>query len=299
MNNKIKVNIIVPTYNSENHIINFLENLYIYLNKLEYDWCVTIVDDSSKDGTYYKIIDFLEGKEKKKWNFLKTDHNIGQQKSIWVALKNLKNKNVVVVVDDDMLITDVHIQRLIESIHLGRNEVSIVHQKAKGLRNITSGIYWLTYQLVVFGKFEGRELMLRAMSPEFIDRILRISDGSASISQISNELTRKIERISDINVEFLGVKSRYSFTGRVLLFLELIITKRQELGVIIGYIGSVLYFLSIGTMIILSLFDKINIFSTTSILTIILITIGYTNLIVLGIIQFSLASLRKKIGDIH
>ena len=53
-----KINIILPVYNESESIISFLELLEENIQKLNYEFLVTIVDDGSVDTTWDDIYNF-------------------------------------------------------------------------------------------------------------------------------------------------------------------------------------------------------------------------------------------------
>ena len=48
---KMKISVIIPTYNEERHILSTHQQVTAYLARQDYSWSVLVADDGSNDGT--------------------------------------------------------------------------------------------------------------------------------------------------------------------------------------------------------------------------------------------------------
>lgn len=54
------ISLIIPTFNSETHILNTINETKYYLEKMQKNFEIIIVDDSSKDNTWKIISDLIQ-----------------------------------------------------------------------------------------------------------------------------------------------------------------------------------------------------------------------------------------------
>ncbi len=285
-----KVHVIIPVFNAEHHITRTLENLDRVLNEINFSYRVSIVDDQSEDLTVRKIEKFMEVK-KKNWRILKPTSKLGQQRAILLGMRKSEKEEIVVVMDDDMLISKEIFKSIIQPLLNQNNDLVVINQPANGLRNLTSSVYWYCFQLIAGEKFTGRELMLRAVSPELVSRILIESNALLSISQSCTDFTRGKVILSDVKLKYTQSKSRYTKIDRIKLFTELIIISRKELGITLILVSITMYLIYILIFLFLGIIGSIEIVSRSSIISYFVVTLGTFNLIAIGVAQVSLSLL--------
>ena len=286
----IKVHVIIPVFNAEHHIIRSLENLVQVLEQVNYSYRVSIVDDQSEDFTIRKIEEFMEVK-KKNWSIFKPTSKLGQQKAILMGMRKSEKEEIVVIMDDDMLITKEIFSSIIQPLLNQNNDLVVINQPANGLRNLTSSIYWYCYQLIVGEKFTGRELMLRALSPELVNRMLLESNATLSISQSCTEFARGKIILTDAKLEYTQSKSRYTKIDRIKLFTELIIISQKEIGITLILVSIAMYIIYALVFLFLGIIGSIEFVSRSSIISFFVVTLGTFNLIAIGVAQVSLSLL--------
>ncbi len=97
-NNKIKLSIIIPVYNSEDTIGILTDKLVEYLGK-EYDLEIILVNDCSKDNSEQICIGLYE-KHTPMVKFYTLSKNVGEHNAVMAGLNQVKG-DFVVIMDDD------------------------------------------------------------------------------------------------------------------------------------------------------------------------------------------------------
>ena len=93
------ISVIIPAFNSENSLEELVDKIIECITKLKLSFEIIIVDDSSKDTTWFKI-NYLSKKNKfiKGYKFKK---NYGQHYAILYGLKKSKGQ-ILITMDDDL-----------------------------------------------------------------------------------------------------------------------------------------------------------------------------------------------------
>jgi glycosyltransferase involved in cell wall biosynthesis len=97
--NNIKIDIILPVYNSKEFI---LEALMSVTRQTYKNWKLIIIDDASNDGSVELINNFIKKEDKNKFFFIKNKINKGQAFSRNLALKYCKSSYIAFIDSDDV-----------------------------------------------------------------------------------------------------------------------------------------------------------------------------------------------------
>lgn len=97
-NNKIKLSIVIPVYNSEDTIGILTDKLVEYLGK-EYDLEIILVNDCSKDNSEQICFGLYE-KHKAVVKFYSLSKNVGEHNAVMAGLNQVSG-DFVVIMDDD------------------------------------------------------------------------------------------------------------------------------------------------------------------------------------------------------
>lgn len=291
------VQVVVPVYNSEQHILTFLQSLTKELMQIDVRFRVTLVNDCSSDETLPILEAFVESSKEVHVQVINLEQRVGQQMAIWFGIKASKENEMLLIVDDDMAISAALLRELINPVLSGANDLVVAQQSARGIRRFTSGAYWYAHQKFSGSQFEGRDLMLRSVSSAIVEKIASSTSGLQSVSETTEKISINPARIKSSGVEFFRAKSRYSSFDRFKLFVDLILVRRKAIGYIIMLLGLAMITMSSIMTLLASVLGLISINSPGTLLALIVFFIGSINLVVIGLVQVSLASLLESKGE--
>lgn len=300
MNNNyrsVTIHVVVPVFNAEGHLYEFLQKLESSLSLAQFDWRVTLVIDKGSDGSSSVAQEFSSSKSKLKWNVIHATERLGQQSAISVGLAQLSPGEISLVVDDDTILEPEVINELVVPITDEDMEMVIAQQKQFGFRRFSSGIFWSVHQIFSSGKVLGRDLMLRAMAYDLSRRVSAAVLTTLSVSQAADNLSSRVRRLGNVKIAFYQTKSRYSFFDRLSLFIELILVSRKQVGYLIISIATLGYLLFLLLLLALSISGMVQMNSSSSILALVVATFGAVNLIAIGAIQISVSLILESISS--
>ena len=86
VNTEKKISVIVPCFNEENNLDEFLKRLNDILNEIKHDYKIIFIDDGSSDNTWEKIKSFANNNDK--ITSIKLSRNFGQEYALKVGIDN-------------------------------------------------------------------------------------------------------------------------------------------------------------------------------------------------------------------
>ncbi|HOV98228.1 MAG TPA: glycosyltransferase family 2 protein [Bacteroidota bacterium] len=114
------VSIIIPVYNEVNFIEETLQEVsLVRLDSLNLEKEIIVVDDSSTDGTYEKL---LQLKDKYPIVILRHEHNLGKGAALHTGFKHSKGE-IIIIQDADLEYSPEEYPNLLEPIIHGRADV--------------------------------------------------------------------------------------------------------------------------------------------------------------------------------
>jgi len=99
MCDKMVLSIVIPTFNSSDHIKTTLDDIAAYSDHVPIE--IIIVDDASDDGTAGSVISHLRTRTHLSWTVIELSKNFGQSAATAVGLTHATG-DLVVTVDDDL-----------------------------------------------------------------------------------------------------------------------------------------------------------------------------------------------------
>lgn len=287
-NSLSRIVIVVPVFNAEGHLIEFLDNLAHLLERTPFECRVLIIDDFSSDDTARICRDFIAARDGAIWTLKLNSSRQGQQLTLAAAMREIDLDEVALLVDDDIAI-DVELLKLMcTPIIEGQTEVVVAQHRAKGLRRLTSAVFWRLHRGLSANRSTGRDLMLRALAPNPARIISNLVSPVFSVAQATDLVAMSIFRVSP-EPTFLRVKSRYSALDRFWLFVDLIVIGRKQIGYFLITMAALLSSGFLTGLIVFSLLGYVEFFSESSLLALGIVGLGALNLLGLGILQVGIA----------
>lgn len=239
--------LVVPVYNSENTLDELYERIKTVFKDITEDYEVILVDDCSVDGGWEKMKNLRE--KDKRVKIIQLLRNFGQANATMCGF-NYCNGDYVITLDDDLQHSPEEIPKLIGKINEGYNAV------------------YGEYKIKKHSKFEN---FLSKTFQIFIHRILKIpksiyisSFAIFKSAVIKNAIAIKssypflpalitrstpVNKITNVEVtheERKAGKSGYSLFKMFKLSLNLLINYSSLPLLLVGILGFILSFLSIG-----------------------------------------------------
>lgn len=209
--NKIKISIIIPSYQAEKSIASVVEQTVMELDKLDkYVYEFIIVNDGSSDRTYSEIqrlslkFPFVTGIDLSK--------NFGQHNAILAGMKYASG-DYILGMDDDFQTQSSQIYKLINKLEEGYDIVyGRFSQRHHGLlRNIESGLsHWSACYLL------NKPKDLKACPMYLIRRFVRdeLIKSESSFTNLQGLFFRTSSRIANVDIEHFD--RRYGKSGYTL-----------------------------------------------------------------------------------
>lgn len=168
------LSVVIPTYNSEGSIESLIIELNTQLNNLNIEvFEIIVVNDYSTDRT----LDILNSANKTDLNLkiINNHKNLGQAQSTLIGIEN-SNFEVIITIDDDFQHPPEEIGSLINTLLEGDYDFVIGYWTGDEtlLRNITSYIARLAFNLFSFRSIKHRDTAFRAIKKRIKDDAIKV-----------------------------------------------------------------------------------------------------------------------------
>lgn len=287
---KNDISIVVPTYNSANHIEQFIGSLLEALKKTNYTYEIILIDDGSNDSTWNKIIS-LKSVYKDILRGVRLSNNFGQHNATLCGLV-VSNGTYIVTLDDDLEHNPNDIEKLIN--FLNKNELEIVYgislKDSKNiLRRIITKFYkWMSKKDNPNGYGSG----FRVITEDLKNKIITHSNGIFYLDEIVRWYSNKKGSITVIFNKSLRGKSNYTYPLLYSLSVKILSISSTRPLRIIKRLGVTIFLFSI----LLAIYFIVRKFMHN-------VPIGYTSLMVsilfsTGIIMACLGVIGEFLGNL-
>lgn len=181
----IKVTILLPVYNNKDDIINSIKSIINQtLNNSE--WELIIIDDSSDDGTFQIVENFLKLKDNKKYNIkhIRNEINKGTYISLNEGINIAKGRYLTFLGSDDKL----NCKMIEKQVNILDNNDKYVATISGGLRENKRlcGESTLFYRKNIINEMGYYDSVRFAADTEFKERIFKVYGKNKVF--ISNEI---------------------------------------------------------------------------------------------------------------
>jgi glycosyltransferase involved in cell wall biosynthesis len=197
----MKLSVIVPIYNEEENVENFLKELNSVLSNVNFNYEILLINDCSTDNTLEKI-----NKSKVKAKIISHPYNKGNGAAVKTGIRNAKGE-FVVMLDGDGQHNPKDILRIFEQLEQGYDLVVGARDKssqASFFRYIANSIYNLIASYVSGFKVEDLTSGLRGAKRQIIKKFLYLFPNGFSYPTTSLLAFLK----AGYSVKFIPIKTR-------------------------------------------------------------------------------------------
>jgi undecaprenyl-phosphate 4-deoxy-4-formamido-L-arabinose transferase len=207
----VKVSVVVPVYNEEANLDEFLRRTLAVLDGLGRPFEMILVDDGSRD----RSLEILKNRARERPDVLRVlelSRNFGQHPAILAGFRDVTG-DPVVTLDADLQNPPEEIPRLLSKFEEGYDVVGGVrrHRQDSWARRIASAIVNRMTVAITRMKLTDFGCMLRAYSRDVVEEINRCDEASTFIPALAQSFARRPTEIEVAHAPRGGGKSAYSF----------------------------------------------------------------------------------------
>ena len=200
-----KINIILPVYNESESIISFLELLEENIQKLNYEFLVTIVDDGSVDTTWDDIYNFEFKSENLSLLKIKLLKNFGHQAALTCGLENFKG-DACILMDADFQDDPKYIKDLIGNWENG-SEVVLARRLKRDDGFLKNVLFYLFYKV------------------QYYLSDIKIPKNVGHYSLMNKKVVERINNLPEVNRYINGLRALSSYRHT---FISVVKNKRRS-----------------------------------------------------------------------
>ena len=217
-----KISVVIPVYNGEKSIEDLCKELLKTLQAMTEKFEIIMVDDSSLDNSYKKIVSL--NKKDPRIKGIKLANNYGQQNAIICGF-NFASGDYIVTMDDDLQHRPSDIGKLYNKIKEGYDIVYAVPQNRyySFYRKIGSRLTDLLFKIISSKPGDIKVSSFRILTRKLLKKVTAANSKFVYISAI---ILKEDVNIANIEVSHHNRKhgeSNYDFLKLISLFLKLFI----------------------------------------------------------------------------
>lgn len=206
------LSLVVPSYNEEDNILSFYEQVSNEVSKVEYNYEIIFIDDGSKDGTYNTLKKLSNEKENVK--FISFTRNFGKEAAILAGLTH-SSGDAVILMDADLQHPPSLLDKLIKGYEEGYDQV-IAKRNRKGdplLKTILAGGYYKLMNKFIDVSLESGIGDFRLLSRKAVNSILTLTEYNRFSKGIFSWIGYNQKIIEYENVARLEGESKWSISN--------------------------------------------------------------------------------------
>lgn len=213
--NKQRIAIVLPCYNENETIINFLIELNdVLIKEPQFNFIVIVVDDDSTDDSLEMLNGFEGFEQQIDFNLLKLPYNMGHQTAILQGLMHANNKGVdyAIVIDSDGQDNPNEITNLLKFTTTDYQVVNVIRGRREEsyLFKILYWIYKLIFKIIIgkkmnFGNYcmISNKILKTTVRTSFIHFAAHISKQKVKSTSILSNRRKRIKGKSKMNLNSL------------------------------------------------------------------------------------------------
>ncbi|MFW5794597.1 MAG: glycosyltransferase family 2 protein [Bacillota bacterium] len=217
-----KISIVIPVFNGEKSLEDLYKKLIKNLNEITEKFEIIMVDDSSSDNSYNKILSLHKKDSRVKG--IKLAKNFGQQNAIICGF-NFAGGEYIITMDDDLQHNPKDIKKLYNKIKQGYDIVYAVPQNRDYgyLRKIGSKLTDYLFKLISSKPDNIRVSSYRILTKKLLNKIINNNYSFVYISALVLEQDVNIANIEVSHYNRKHGKSNYNIFKLIKLFFKLFI----------------------------------------------------------------------------
>jgi undecaprenyl-phosphate 4-deoxy-4-formamido-L-arabinose transferase len=217
----MKVSVVVPVYNEEANLEEFLRRLLAVMDRLGNPYEVIVVDDGSRDRSI-EILKTWAGVRGDVLRVLELSRNFGQHPAILAGFRDVTG-DAVVTLDADLQNPPEEIPKLLAKIEEGYDVVGGVRKSRKDSwpRRAASALVNRVTVAITRMRLTDFGCMLRAYARGVVDEINRCDEASTFIPALGQSFARRPVEIDVAHAPRTRGESAYSFYRLIRLNFDL------------------------------------------------------------------------------
>jgi len=240
------VSIVVPVFNEEAVLREFLRRTRAVLRVLPYASELILVDDGSRDASAEIIAEAAgDGSENIRGVFL--NRNYGQHPAVLAGLQEARG-DIVITLDADLQNPPEEIPNLVAKAQEGYDVVGSIRRNRQDtfFRRLSSMIINKGTARVTGVPMSDYGCMLRAYRRPVVDAILQCQEHSTFIPVLANTFANKTTEIEVSHEERSAGESKYSLAKLITLQFDLLTSMTTFPLRMLSFFGTILSVLGIG-----------------------------------------------------
>lgn len=251
-----KLSLIVPVYFEEDCIDQFLKETANELEKLPIDYEYVFVDDGSKDRTTEIIRNYAQ--ENLRIKLVEFSYNHGKQAAVTAGIA-YSTGDYLLYMDPDLQDPPDEIVRFVTEIEKGYDLVFGIRKEKKDswINTQMSRLFWYTLEQFTGLNIPPGLAVMRIFNRKFADQFLLYGEKNRFIEGIFMHIGMRWTTIEIHQRERFAGVSKFNFKRKMQLAFNAILDYSElplKIAVRLGFILSLIGFLSVITIISLKLF---------------------------------------------
>jgi len=260
MNSIIELSIVSPVYKAENSIDQLVERIIAAVSKLSNHYEIILVEDGGFDNSWKKIQENCQKFPIVKG--IKLSRNYGQQHAIQAGLDAAKGEYVITM-DCDLQDLPEEIEKLLTKAKEGYEIVVASRKNRKDdlFKKLLSQLFYKTLSYLTETKQDKTIANFVVYHRKAIDAMARLKDHNRYYPMLQQMIGFNYAKVEINHAERADGKSSYSFSKRLRLAMDTILTfsdKPLRLTVKFGVLLSFLSICAALTMVVLYFFSDVK-----------------------------------------
>ncbi|PJA07415.1 MAG: glycosyltransferase [Flavobacteriales bacterium CG_4_10_14_0_2_um_filter_32_8] len=260
MNSIIELSIVSPVYKAENSIDQLVERIIAAVSKLSNHYEIILVEDGGFDNSWKKIQENCQKFPIVKG--IKLSRNYGQQHAIQAGLDAAKGEYVITM-DCDLQDLPEEIEKLLTKAKEGYEIVVASRKNRKDdlFKKLLSQLFYKTLSYLTETKQDKTVANFVVYHRKAIDAMARLKDHNRYYPMLQQMIGFNYAKVEINHAERADGKSSYSFSKRLRLAMDTILTfsdKPLRLTVKFGVLLSFLSICAALTMVVLYFFSDVK-----------------------------------------
>lgn len=240
------ISIVVPVFNEQENLQEFIRRCTASCNKMEQQYEIILVDDGSRDSSPDIITKAAEQGDSFIVGVL-LNRNYGQHAAVMAGFAESRG-DIIVTLDADLQNPPEEIPRLVQKIEEGFDVIGTVRipRRDTFFRRIASRIVNRVAQKATGVNMHDYGCMLRAYRRNIVDAMLTCDERSTFIPVLANSFAKHTTEIEVQHEERPDGQSKYSLWKLINLQFDLLTSMTTFPLRLLSVLGTIISFIGIG-----------------------------------------------------